>query len=139
MTQQFSKIKSLVWLTSTILLMATILQNQAIAGNYISASNNYATIFLDQTNGKITVCGVLFSTGTSTMIGSCTQIGTISSTSLLGNAQISMAGPGSCVNAWCGTNATILNTATGLVSICPAWRDGNGNPVGTCAATTQIP
>lgn len=136
MSKQIVRKEPLAWAVSIALVLSVIFPVQANAA-YITASNTYGTLFLNESNGKISFCGAVLS-GT-TVAGTCTQVGTISTTSLSGNAQINMFGSGSCVNLICGTNATVVNKATGVVVLCPAWRDQNGAAYATCSSAKQAP
>ena len=126
-------------MTTIAALGANQIITYASAANYVSAANQIGMVVVNETNGNITFCTGLFKLSEFNLTGQCKKIGSIPTASLQGNVSITLP-QNANLNKYYGSNAYILNTATGVVVMCPAFSNGTtGAQVGTCHEPLQAP
>lgn len=115
--------KSWLWrMCATIVLFTPSLGHAAYL--FATSTSPFATLTLDQSNGKISVCRGSFSGGSPAI--SCLLMGAMPTASLSGNAQILMGPPSAYAverHEIFGNVAALVNTATGYVQWCPVFED----------------
>jgi hypothetical protein len=119
-------------------ILFTYISSCACAANYISAANQVGMVVVNEANGNITYCNGLFKLSNFNMMGRCRKIGIIPTESLPGNVTITLP-QSTSLNKYFGSNAFIINTATGVVVMCPAFSNGSsGAQVGSCLSPMQV-
>src|SRR5215510_4370928 len=92
----------------------------AAAYTPVAAASANSLLLINNATGAITQCGGLVSG--SSPIGTCFQIGAISSTSFSGHVQVNLV----------NNIAFITDTGIGVIANCSVLINANGNPTGHC-------
>lgn len=113
--------------TAVAMMVGLLLPGTSAAASSYVQSTGHAVVVVNQVNGNIIYCVSLVPGGGGAPVGECRRIGTISTASLAGNVQISVA----------QSEAFITNLETGVMVQCSLVSSG-GVPIGSCRAV-QLP